>query len=242
MVFIFDSSMRFSRGYFKVINILAEEYPEVQFLSMDFVNDYNINNLFSGSKNITSLCIKMFHKGKWIYKELYRNFYSCIPYHLNIDRVGKFKGGKFNVSKHFDDTKVKFDGCNFVFASSAKEALSYINTKPVVLAFVYDKDDKEYICSEDVLFNFLHDLSFYYRDVSFLLVEKTVANANKKIDDFQYAGRPSIRIFAKGMKVKHWKFESFEKTMRSIMLNAEIELEPKPLKNLYRGNSLFFRI
>ena len=43
LVFLFDSSMEFSKGYFEVINVLAREYPEILFVSMDFINQLIIH-------------------------------------------------------------------------------------------------------------------------------------------------------------------------------------------------------
>ena len=239
LVFLFDSSMDFSFGYFKVINILAKDYPEVQFVSMDFINDYKIGNPFDGHNNSKSLYIKTFHKGKFTNEVVYVNFTTFIRYHIKIDGLDKLKCGKLNVSKDFDDTKPNFDKCNFVFASNAKEALSYINTKPAVLAFVYDKDDKEYICSEDVLFNFLHDLSLYSRDVTILLVEKTVSNTSEFPNNYHYKQNPIVLLFKETKKLHKLPLASFEKTMRSISLD-EIGLSAEPLKQLYRGNLLFY--
>lgn len=220
--FKFDSSLDISRSYIEVINTLAEKHPEIKFLSSDMKGVDK--NPFSSS-SVFRLGIDAYYNNTSIGKQLHMNLFGC---------------SRFLSSSYEGEC----DERNFVFASSGKEAASVVESSPAVLAFVYDKDDEEYICSEGVLFNNVHDLSLLHRRVVFLLVEKSVANSGECPKELCYVDTPTCTAYLNGAKLNstNESFESLERAIVSIKQRVQVKEEIRPLKELYRGNFLFYLI
>ena len=223
--FEFDSSLGISGNYIEVIDTLAEKHPEIIFFSTDVKgrdkNPYSSSGLFR-------LRIDAYYNNTSIAKKIHSKL------HTNLYGFSDF------LSSYHKEAIER----NFVFASSGKEAASVVSSNPAVLAFVYDKDDEEHICSEGVLFNNVHDMSLLFPRVVYLLVEKTVANSKESPKELYYVNTPTCTAYLNGSKLisVNERFESLERAIASIKEKVQIKEKIRQLKNLYRGNFLLYLI